>query len=428
MRSRRFVSRLTRQTQALILAGGRGSRLKLLTDWRAKPAVPFGSKFRIIDFALSNCLHSGIRKIGVLTQYKSHSLIRHLMLGWNTLNNDYGEFLELIPAQQWLEDESWYQGTADAVYQSLDIVDAHNSEYILVLAGDHIYKMDYGELIAAHVENEAEMTVACHEVALDQAHEFGVMQVDRDDRITGFEEKPEDPKPWPEHPDKALISMGIYVFSKDYLHRTLVDDAEYSDSSHDFGKDIIPRAVNAGDRVFGVPLRNASPDSAYWRDVGTIDSFYRANMELLLDKPPLDIYDPGWPILTNLEQAPPAKFTDHGPNGGCLAADCIVAAGSLISDSILRNSLLSGGCRIDGGCRIEDAVLLPNCHVGPNCRIRKAILDNGCEVPAGTVIGEDPQADAERFHATPNGVVVVSRAMLGQPRAYQGTGSEMETD
>ena len=419
MRSRRFVSRLTRQTQALILAGGRGSRLKMLTDWRAKPAVPFGGKFRIIDFALSNCLHSGIRRIGVLTQYKSHSLIRHLMLGWNALNNDYGEFLDLIPAQQWLEDESWYQGTADAVYQSLDIVDAHNANYILVLAGDHIYKMDYGELLAAHVENEADLTIACHEVALEDASEFGVMQVDQNGRITGFEEKPENPQPSPEHPERALISMGVYVFSKEYLHRTLAHDAEQADSNHDFGKDIIPHALRSGDKVFGVPLRNAAPEEAYWRDVGTIDSYYTANMELLVDEPPLDICDVDWPILTNLVQTPPAKFTDHGPNGGCRIVDCIIGTGAVIADSQLHSSLLFNSCRVDGECRIEDALLLPDCHVGSDCRIRRAILDNGCELPPGTVIGEDPEADARRFHVTPNGVVVVNRQMLGQPREYK---------
>jgi len=419
MRTRRFVSRLTRQTQALILAGGRGSRLKMLTDWRAKPAVPFGGKFRIIDFALSNCLHSGIRRIGVLTQYKSHSLIRHLMLGWNTLNNDYGEFLDLIPAQQWLEDESWYQGTADAVYQSLDIIDAHHASYILVLAGDHVYKMDYGELLAAHVENEADLTIACHDMALEDAGEFGVMQIDEAGRITGFEEKPEHPRPWPQHPDRALISMGLYVFSKDYLHRTLARDAGCAGSSHDFGKDIIPHAVNAGDRVFGLPLRHAAPEAPYWRDVGTLDSYYRANIELLLDVPPLDIHDSGWPILTNLIQAPPAKFTDHGPNGGCRMVDCIIGTGAVISDSEIRNSLLFSGCRIEGECRIEDSLLLPECQVGPDCRIRRAILDNACELPPGTVIGEDREADARRFHVTSEGVVVVNREMLGQPREYR---------
>lgn len=421
MRSRRFVSRLTRQTQALILAGGRGSRLKMLTDWRAKPAVPFGGKFRIIDFALSNCLHSGIRKIGVLTQYKSHSLIRHLMLGWNALNNDYGEFLDLIPAQQWLEDESWYQGTADAVYQSLDIVDAHNANYILVLAGDHIYKMDYGELLAAHVENEADLTIACHEVAVDDAREFGVMQADPTGRITGFEEKPENPQPSPEHPERALISMGLYVFSKDYLSHTLAHDARQPDSSHDFGKDIIPHALRSGDRVFGVPLRNAAPEEAYWRDVGTIDSYYTANIELLLDQPPLDICDVDWPILTNLVQTPPAKFSDGATNGGCRIVNCIIGTGAVISDSELRGSLLFNSCRVDGQCRIDDALLLPDCRVGSGCRIRRAILDNGCELPPGTVIGEDRDADARRFHVTPNGVVVVNREMLGQPREYRVT-------
>ncbi len=419
MRSRRFVSRLTRQTQALVLAGGRGTRLGILTDWRAKPAVPFGGNFRIIDFALSNCLHSGIRRIGVLTQYKSHSLIRHLMLGWNTLNNDYGEFLDLLPAQQWLEDESWYQGTADAIYQSLDIIEAHRADYILVLAGDHIYKMDYGEMLAAHVERDADITVACYDVPLDEAREFGVMQVDADLRVTGFEEKPERPRPWPEQPDRALISMGLYVFSTDYLHRELERDAGDPDSSHDFGKDIIPHAVRAGHRVFGVPLRNATPDAPYWRDVGTLDSYYKANIELLLDEPPLNLYDADWPIFTNLVQSPPTKYTDHSAERGCRIADSIVGTGCVISDSEIVNSLLFNDCRVDRGCRIEDSLVLPDCRVGPSCRLTRTLLDNGCELPEGTVIGEDAHADAARFHVTPDGVVVVNREMLGQPREYR---------
>jgi glucose-1-phosphate adenylyltransferase len=426
--SRRFVSRLTRQTQALVLAGGRGSRLEMLTNWRAKPAVPFGGRYRIIDFALSNCLHSGIRRIGVLTQYKSHSLIRHLMLGWEALNNDYGEFLDVIPAQQWLEDESWYQGTADAVYQSLDIIEAGRSEYILVLAGDHIYKMDYGDMLARHAEQEADITVACHDVPLDDAHEFGVMQVDANHNVTGFAEKPEHPDPWPDRPDRALISMGLYVFSTDYLHRTLKADAADPESSHDFGKDIIPKALAAGDRVLAVPLRSAAPDAPYWRDVGTLDSYYQANIELLLDKPPLNLFASDWPIYTNLVQMPPTKFTDHGAAAGCRVRDSIVDTGSVVSDSEIVESVLFHACRVERGCRLDRSLVLPECRIGRDCRLTRTLLDNGCELPAGTVIGEDPKADAERFHVTPGGVVVVNREMLGQPREYRPHGTALTRD
>ncbi|MGK7295299.1 MAG: glucose-1-phosphate adenylyltransferase [Candidatus Wenzhouxiangella sp. M2_3B_020] len=426
--SRRFVSRLTRQTQALVLAGGRGSRLEMLTDWRAKPAVPFGGRYRIIDFALSNCLHSGIRRIGVLTQYKSHSLIRHLMLGWNTLNNDYGEFLDVIPAQQWLEDESWYQGTADAVYQSLDIIEAGRSELILVLAGDHVYKMDYGEMLAAHAEHGADITVACHDVPLADASEFGVMQVDDAHRVVAFDEKPERPEPWPERPDRALISMGLYVFSANYLHRTLKADADDPDSSHDFGKDIIPKALAAGENVLAVPLRNACPDAPYWRDVGTLDSYYQANAELLLEDPPLNLFASDWPIYTNLVQMPPAKFTDHGDAAGCRIRDSIVDTGSLVSDSEIEESVLFHACRIERGCRLDRSLVLPDCHIGAGCRLTRTLLDNGCELPPGTVIGEDPEADAARFHVTPGGVVVVNREMLGQPREYRPHGASLTHD
>ena len=423
MHSRRFVSRLTRETQALVLAGGRGSRLEMLTDWRAKPAVPFGGRYRIIDFALSNCLHSGIRRIGVLTQYKSHSLIRHLMLGWNGLNNDYGEFLDVIPAQQWLEDESWYLGTADAVYQSLDIIEAHRSRYILVLAGDHVYKMDYGEMLAAHAERDADITVACHDVPLADAGEFGVMEVDADNNVVAFEEKPDHPRAWPEKPDRALISMGLYVFSTEYLHRTLQADAVDPDSSHDFGKDIIPKALAAGEKILATPLRNASPDAPYWRDVGTLDSYYQANIELLLERPPLNLYASDWPIYTNLVQMPPSKYAGSRDNGGSRIRDSIIDTGSVVADSEIERSVLFHACDIEHGCRIRDSLVLPDCRIGPDCRLTGTILDNGCELPAGTVIGEDPEADAERFHVTSAGVVVVNREMLGQPREYKPHGS-----
>ncbi|MCC5866523.1 MAG: glucose-1-phosphate adenylyltransferase [Wenzhouxiangella sp.] len=419
MAQSRYVSRLTRQTQALILAGGRGSRLRMLTDWRAKPAVPFGGQFRIIDFALSNCLHSDIRQIAVLTQYKSHSLIRHLMMGWNRLNTDYGDMLDIIPAQQWLEDENWYQGTADAVYQSLDILEAFHHRYTLILAGDHIYKMDYGLMLATHARTEAQITVACHRVALAEASEFGVMEVDEDGRIIGFEEKPRHAKALPDDPEHALVSMGLYVFDSDYLHETLKRDATLADSSHDFGKDIIPHAVASGHRVQAQPLEHASPGQAYWRDVGTLDAFYQANIEMLADEPVMDVHDPDWPIYTKLVQSPPAKFTDHGPQGGCLLVDCIVSNGCVVSDSELIQSILFSDCRVAKGCRLERVVALPGCEIGEGCRVSGALLDNGCILPPGTVIGENAAHDRQRFHITRLGVVVVNRDMLGQERRYQ---------
>jgi glucose-1-phosphate adenylyltransferase len=278
----RFVSLLTHGTLALILAGGRGSRLGVLTDWRTKPAVPFGGKFRIIDFSLSNCLNSGIRRICVLTQYKSHALIQHILQGWNHLNVEHGEFIDIVPAQQWLDEESWYQGTADAVYQTLDIVESYNPKYVLILAGDHVYNMDYGELLAAHVEGQADFTIACHTVARAQASDFGIMRINDSDRIVEFEEKPADPKPIPGHPDVSLVSMGIYVFSLDYLCTHLERDASDTTSSHDFGKDVIPYAIAHGDDVRAYKFANPARSSAgYWRDVGTVDAFYEANLEIL---------------------------------------------------------------------------------------------------------------------------------------------------
>lgn len=418
MKSARFVSRLTRRTQALVLAGGRGTRLEMLTHWRAKPAVPFGGKFRIIDFALSNCLNSGIRKIGVLTQYKSQALIQHLMEGWNTLNTDYGEFLDIIPAQQWLEDESWYLGTADAIYQSLDIIDARHQDFVLVLAGDHIYRMDYGEMLASHVEREADITVACDVVPIEQASRFGILEVDENRKVIGFEEKPEHPRPLPNDPDHALVSMGLYVFGKEYLHRTLERDAQDSNSSHDFGKDILPAAVGDGHAVFAFPLDDAAPGFPYWRDVGTIDSYFESNLELVGENPALDLHDPHWPIFTNLIQSPPAKFTDHGPEDGVHIRDCIVSAGCRVSDGYLDSTLLFNDCQVDRHCKLDQVLALPGSVIGPSCRLTRVLLDTGCQVPEGTIIGEDPKADAERFHVTEGGVVVVNREMLGQARGY----------
>jgi len=416
---KRFVSRLTRQTQALVLAGGRGSRLKMLTDWRAKPAVPFGGQYRIIDFTLSNCLQSNIRRISVLTQYKSHSLIRHLMRGWNGLNSDFGDILDIIPAQQWLDEESWYTGTANAVYQGLDILEAYHHKYTLILAGDHIYKMDYGEMLAAHADHDALITVACDVMPIEQAHQFGVIEVDERDRIIGFQEKPDDPKPLPGDPDHALVSMGLYVFDSEHLHESLSRDAQDPESSHDFGKDIIPSAVAAGAPVFAFALHRASPGKPYWRDVGTIDAYFQAHMELLDDEPVMDMNDQSWPIYTKLMQSPPARFCDHGPQGGCMVIDSLVSNGCIVSDSRLHRSLLAMDCTVGRGCDLDQTIVLPGCEIKADCKLERVILDNGCILEPGTVIGKDPEADAQRFHVTDSGVVVVNREMLGQERRYQ---------
>ncbi len=417
--SARFVSRLTRSTLALILAGGRGSRLKMLSDWRAKPAVPFGGKFRIVDFTLSNCLNSGILRISVLTQYKSHSLIRHIMEGWNSLRGEHGEFIELIPAQQWLEDDSWYQGTADAVYQSLDIVQSHDPELVLILAGDHIYKMDYGEMLGAHEEADADVTVACNQVPIESAGEFGVMEIDGDERIIGFEEKPEAPKPLPQDASLALVSMGIYVFDAEYLAEHLHRDSVVPDSSHDFGKDIVPYAVRNGHRVQAYPLNSRGCGADYWRDVGTIDAYYEANLELTKPNSPLDLYDSKWPIYTYQPQLPPAKFMHHGAEGGGRMNDSMASGGCVVENSAINNSLLFSNAKVGNRCHLDGVLVLPDCTIGRGSRLIRTILDNGCQVPPGTVIGENPELDASLYHRSEGGVVVVNRAMLGQERQYQ---------
>ncbi|MDP6183746.1 MAG: glucose-1-phosphate adenylyltransferase [Gammaproteobacteria bacterium] len=419
MQTTRFVSRLTRGTLALILSGGRGARLKMLTDWRAKPAVPFGGKFRIVDFALSNCLNSGIRRISVLTQYKSHSLIGHIMDGWNNLRSEYGEFVELVPAQQWVEEDTWYQGTADAVYQSLDIIASHRPEFILILAGDHVYKMDYGEMLAAHAAAKADLTVACNTVPLTEASKFGVMSVDENNRILEFQEKPDDPRPLPADRTRALVSMGVYVFSFDYLMSELQRDAEDRGSSHDFGNDIIPYAITNEHQVQAFPMRTGERGDAYWRDVGTIDSYYQANIELTGPEPALDLYDPHWPIWTYQAQLPSAKFIGKQTADVCGVSASTVSGGCVVDSSQISRSLLFSNVKVDSGCVLEGVLALPDCVIGSGCRLSKVILDNGCEVPAGTVIGEDPIADAERYYRTEDGIVVANRSMFGQEREYR---------
>jgi glucose-1-phosphate adenylyltransferase len=413
VQTERFVSRLTRDTLALILAGGQGTRLKHLTLWRAKPAVPFGGKFRIIDFPLSNCLNSGIRRIGVLTQYKAHSLIQHIQRGWGFLRGEFGEFVELWPAQQRI-DLSWYAGTADAIYQNLDIIRNHNPSYVLILAGDHIYKMDYGPMLAAHVERGADATVGCIEVPVARASGFGVMTVDAENRITNFIEKPERPEPIPGRPDVALASMGIYVFNPEFLYEQLIRDADTKQSTHDFGKDILP-AIIGRYRVLAYPFRDiAQGRQGYWRDVGTVDAYWEANMELIGVTPELNLYDQTWPIWTYQEQLPPAKFVfdDEGRRG--MAVDSMVSGGDIISGALVRHSLLFSNVHVESYSLVQDSVILPDVSIGQHCRLMRVVVDKGCRIPDGTVIGEDPEQDAQRFFVTSGGVVLVTPEMLGQ--------------
>ncbi len=416
-RPARFVSRLTRNTLAIILAGGRGSRLKDLTRWRAKPAVPFGGKFRIIDFPLSNCINSGIRQISVLTQYKSHSLLRHIQRGWNFLRGEFGEYVELVPAQQRIE-TSWYEGTADAVYQNLDILRLHDPRYVLILAGDHVYKMDYGPMIAHHVDTKADMTIGCLEVSLEEARSFGVMSVNSDGRITAFAEKPEHPTPSPVNPELAMVSMGIYVFSREFLFDQLIKDADDSNSSHDFGKDIIPQVI-ASHKIVAFSFRDAlTSKQAYWRDVGTVDAFWEANMELIGITPELNLYDDSWPIWTYQEQLPPAKFIFDDDDRRGMAVDSMVSGGCIISGGVVRHSLLFSKVRVHSRSQVNDTVVLPNVEIGENCIIRRAVIDKGCKIPSGTTIGKDNVADRDRFYVSPKGIVLVTPEMLGQERHY----------
>ncbi|MEY4768356.1 MAG: glucose-phosphate adenylyltransferase [Pseudomonadota bacterium] len=414
----RFVSHLTRNTIALILAGGRGSRLMNMTDRRTKPAVPFGGKFRIIDFPLSNCMNSGIRKIGVLTQYKSDSLIRHIQKGWGFLRGEFGEYVDLMPAQQRIDENSWYQGTADAIYQNMDILRSRRPEYILVLAGDHIYKMDYGAMLADHYAQGADLTIGCIEVSLEEATAFGVMDVDDRRQVRAFVEKPKNPPVMPGRTNTALASMGIYVFNASFLFDRLIKDADDPNSSHDFGKDIIPSVIHTH-KVNAYPFLDLqSGQQSYWRDVGTLDAYWAANMELIGVKPDLNLYDSSWPIWTYQEQNPPAKFVFNDDDRRGTAVDSMVSGGCVISGATVTHSLLFSNVRVNSYSVIKDSLLLPEVNIGRHCRISKAIIEKGCHIPEGTVIGENRADDERRFHVSPGGVTLVTVEMLGQGRLY----------
>ena len=408
----------SRQAMAYVLAGGRGSRLLELTDVRAKPAVFFGGKFRIIDFALSNALNSGIRRIAVATQYKAHSLIRHMQRGWNFFRPERNESFDILPASQRVSDEKWYLGTADAVFQNLDIIQDYAPRLIVVLAGDHVYKMDYEPMLQQHVEQGADVTVGCIEVARKDASGFGVMHVDANDRIIDFVEKPVDPPAMPGDPERSLASMGIYVFDTEFLAEELRRDAADTDSSHDFGKDIIPRLVKLGKAVahpFSRSCIRSTPGGpAYWRDVGTIDSYFAANIDLTEVVPDLDIYDRAWPVWTYSEMNAPAKFVHDHPGRRGSATASLVSGGCVVSGSSVWRSLLFSDVRINSYSTVELAVILPRVEIGRSVRLKNVIVDRGVRIPEGLVVGDDPVVDARRFRRTEGGVCLITQKMIDQ--------------
>jgi glucose-1-phosphate adenylyltransferase len=422
MSTQQSLSRpLARHAMAYVLAGGRGSRLMELTDKRAKPAVFFGGKTRIIDFALSNAINSGIRRIGVATQYKAHSLIRHLQQGWTFFRPERNESFDILPASQRVGEDQWYRGTADAVYQNIDIIRSYGPELMVVLAGDHVYKMDYELMLAQHVDAGADVTVGCLEVPRMEATAFGVMHVDAQDRIVAFLEKPADPPGMPDKPEMALASMGIYIFSTSFLFDELRRDADDADSSHDFGKDIVPYLVKHGKAAahrftsscVGVTCRG----EAYWRDVGTVDAYWEANVDLTDFEPGLDLYDRDWPIWTYLEITPPAKFVHDEDGRRGMATSALVSGGCIISGSRVDKSLLFTGVRTHSYSQLEGVVALPYVEINRGARLKKAVIDRGVVIPPGLVVGEDAKEDASRFRRTDKGVCLVTQAMIDKLRS-----------
>ena len=405
-----------KNTLALVLAGGRGTRLMNLTEIVAKPAVPFAGKFRIIDFPLSNCINSGIRRVAVLTQYRAHTLIQHVQRGWGFLRAELREFIEVWPAQQQTEDESWYRGTADAVYQNLRTIQAYGTRYVLVLAGDHVYKQHYGKMLAQHIERGAEVSVACVDVSIEDAKGFGIVGVDDDDAIVSFLEKPNEPPCIPGRPDRAFASMGIYIFNVDALFDYLRGDAVMAESTHDFGKDLLPHLVSRcklyAHRFADSCIINEATNEPYWRDVGTIDAYWSANMDLTAVTPSLDLYDPTWPIWTYQEQRPSAKFVFDDDDRRGMAVDSLVSAGCIISGGTVRRSFLFNNVRVNSFSLVEDTVVLPNAVIGRHAVLKKAIVDSNCRIPDGLVVGKDPKLDASRFHLTEGGITLITREML----------------
>ena len=416
VRRPRSIGNLTRRTYAVVLAGGRGTRLHELTEWRSKPAVPFAGKFRIVDFTLSNCVNSGIRRIGVATQYKSQSLIRHLQRGWSFMQGHLNEFVDILPAQQQVQ-EAWYSGTADAVFQNLDILRNTGCDYILVLSGDQIYKMDYGRFLADHVSRRADATIGCVEVPLAEARGFGVIEADSERRVAVFTEKPKNPAPMPGRATHALASMGIYAFNARFLYEQLTRDADEASSAHDFGRSLVPHIVSHY-RVFAHPFASSCVGMqhgvAYWRDVGTLDAYWEANLELAKVTPELNLYDKNWPIWTLQEQLPPAKFVfdDEGRRG--MAVDSLVSSGSIVSGATVRRSVLFSNVHVHSFASIEDSVILPDVEVGRSAVLKRAIVDRGCRIPPGLVVGQDREEDWRRFRVTEGGVTLITPEMLGQ--------------
>jgi len=416
--------RLSSQAMAFVLAGGRGSRLKELTDRRAKPAVYFGGKTRIIDFALSNALNSGIRKMAIATQYKAHSLIRHCQRGWNFFRAERNEYLDILPASQRVDETKWYLGTADAVAQNIDIVDSYNVKYVVILAGDHIYKMDYEIMLQQHVATGADVTIGCLTVPRAEATAFGVMHVDKDMRITAFLEKPKDPPAIPGDPAHALASMGIYVFDWAFLRDLLLRDMADPNSSHDFGNDLIPEIVKNGKamahRFADSCVTSGLEDEPYWRDVGTIDAFWQANIDLTDFTPKLDIYDNSWPIWTYSEIVPPAKFIHDEDGRRGMAISSLISGDCIVSGSEVRNSLLFTGVRTHSYSALEYVVALPRVVVNRKAELTKCVIDSGVVIPEGLVVGQDPEEDAKWFRRTESGIVLITQAMLDARAARLG--------
>lgn len=414
---RRFVSQLTRNTFAMVLEGERANSLHELTDWRSKPAVAFGGKFRIIDFALSNCVNSGVRRVGVATQYRAQSLIRHLQLGWSFLDGRLGEFIEIMPAQQQIHESQWYRGSADAVYQNLREIRRAAPAYVLVLSGDHIYRMDYGRLLAEHVERQADITMACIRMPASEAARHGAVRVDQHQRVLSFDPCNGDTAATPADAETALVGMGIYVFDAAFLYEQLLRDALDTNSGHDLRRDVLPFCAQHH-RLYVQDFEDShvgdQDKPAYWRDVSTLDAYWAANMDLVQVTPHLNLYDNEWPIWTWQPQSPPAKFVHDDPQRCGVALDSMVAGGCIVSGATVRRSMLFADVRIHSNTLIEDSMILANVQIGTGCALKRCIIDKNCNIPDGTMVGLDPVEDARRFHVTQGGVTLVTRVMLGQ--------------